>query len=226
MRLLSALLFLLLLLLCGPPRGRRRRRRADETQAARRGRNRAVPGSGELTSKEGHRCAWETTGEGAVSLLVSCSYGELAYQCRYAGQPDLCPAYAARSSQYWKQVVGKLKKRRNVCDGEKVLKTRVCKKAPAESHMRLAEEERAEEATQAQAKEEKKKRGKGGGEKKAAGSEGAGKEEEKPAAAAAALDGVAFGEVNDGSMETEPAETYCAEGWQSFCSFFVKFVDG
>ncbi|KAJ8361501.1 hypothetical protein SKAU_G00180260, partial [Synaphobranchus kaupii] len=144
MRLLCALLFILLCL--GGLQGTEGKREgAPEKQPARKGRNRAVPSSGELTSKESHRCTWETSGDGEVTLLVSCTHGELAYRCRYAGRPELCPAYAARSSQYWKQVVGKLKKKKNACDGEKVLKTRVCKKAPVESHMRLvAEEEQAE----------------------------------------------------------------------------------
>lgn len=42
-------------------------------QPAKRPRNRSVPGSGELTTKEGHRCVWQTSGEGLVSLLVNCS---------------------------------------------------------------------------------------------------------------------------------------------------------
>lgn len=42
-------------------------------QPAKRPRNRSVPGSGELTTKEGHRCIWQTSGEGLVSLLVNCS---------------------------------------------------------------------------------------------------------------------------------------------------------
>ncbi|XP_061084757.1 fibroblast growth factor-binding protein 3 [Conger conger] len=208
MRLLCALLFLLCLWGLQGTEGRKES--AAEKQPARRDRNKVVPGSGELTSKENHRCLWETSGEGQVSLLISCSHGEQSYRCRYAGQPGLCPGYAARSSQYWKQLVGKLKKKRNACDGEKLLKTRVCKKAPAESHMRLVEEQ-----------EEVKKRGKGGGKKQEEESPGGEKEvqlvvQEKDA----------FGEVNDGNMETGPVESYCAEGWQSFCSFFVKFIDG
>ncbi|MEQ2166226.1 hypothetical protein GOODEAATRI_025718 [Goodea atripinnis] len=40
---------------------------------ARRTRNRSVLSSGELTTKQGHRCTWQTSGEGLVSLLVNCS---------------------------------------------------------------------------------------------------------------------------------------------------------
>jgi len=80
------------------------------------------------------------------------------YWCRYAGKPDLCQAYGVKSSQYWKQLVGKLKKRGNACEGEKVLKAKTCKKAPAEAHMKLAE----------RSGEEEKKGGKEGGKKKGA----------------------------------------------------------
>lgn len=34
---------------------------------------RSVLSSGELSTKQGHRCTWQTSGEGLVSLLVNCS---------------------------------------------------------------------------------------------------------------------------------------------------------
>ncbi|KAJ8418239.1 hypothetical protein AAFF_G00139480 [Aldrovandia affinis] len=213
MRLLCALV--LLLCLCSLQGMEGKKESGTEKQAARKGRNKAVPSSGELTSKENHRCTWETSGETEVTLLISCNHGDQSYWCRYAGQPDLCPSYGARSSQYWKQVVGKLKKKRNVCDGEKVLKTRVCKKAPVESHMRLTEKSGEEEGG------EERENSKGGSKKQEAEREG-GEKERKPAEEE--RDG--FREVNDGNMEMAPVENYCAEGWQSFCSFFVKFIDG
>ncbi|KTF90597.1 hypothetical protein cypCar_00041868 [Cyprinus carpio] len=110
-------------------------------------------GSGQLSTKDGHRCTWETLVRGAnVLLQVSCtnpSEDGLGphYTCQFAGKPQECSVYSTQSSQYWKQVVSKLKKRKNACEGEKVLKTRLCKKAPSASHMKLTERSREETTT-------------------------------------------------------------------------------
>ncbi|XP_029608391.1 fibroblast growth factor-binding protein 1 [Salmo trutta] len=169
----------------------------------------SVPSSGGFSTKVGHNCTWDTSGEGVVNLLVSCRSEEQTYWCRYAGQPDLCQAYSDRKAQvrHWKQLVGKLKKRRSACDGEKVLKTRSCK-APMESHMKLKE------------------KGKGGGKKDPVPLdpemvEKEEKKEEKKEDRTPLLE-ERDGEVND----MEPVENYCAEGWHSVCSFFVSFFEG
>lgn len=113
--------------------------------------------------------------------------------------------------------MGKLKKRQNACEGEKVLKAKTCKKAPAEAHMKLAQ----------RSGEEERKGGKEGGKKKVspAGKSSEGgkaerrkkKEEEKAEEVAASEE---EGYVND--ME----QSYCSEGWHAVCSFFVKFFEG
>ncbi|XP_076599336.1 fibroblast growth factor-binding protein 2 [Chaetodon auriga] len=227
--------FIFLLLLCLPVLSEAKRqpgqgkpdkpRQPPPTpQPAKRARNRSVPGSGELTTKEGHRCVWQTSGEGLVSLLVNCSTetaDQQRYWCRYAGKPDLCQAYGVKSSQYWKQLVGKLKKRQNACEGEKVLKAKTCKKAPTEAHMKLAhrsgEEERkggkkkgatASKSSDGGKAERRKKKEEEEEEEKKKREERTGFEEE--------------GVVND----MEPVQSYCSEGWHSVCSFFVKFFEG
>ncbi|KAK2824676.1 hypothetical protein Q5P01_021851 [Channa striata] len=195
---------------------------------AKRPRNRSVPGSGELTTKEGHRCNWLTSGEGLVSLVVNCTMETLGeqqrYWCRYAGKPDLCQGYGLKSSQYWKQLVGKLKKRQNACEGEKVLKAKTCKKAPAEAHMKLAQ----------RSGDEDRKGGKEGGKKKVAAAskssdggkaERRKKKEEEEEEKKKAEEMAGFheeGYVND----MEPVQSYCSEGWHAVCSFFVKFFEG
>ncbi|XP_035519673.1 fibroblast growth factor-binding protein 2 [Morone saxatilis] len=232
--------FLFLLLLClpvlteakrQPGQGKpdKPRQPPPSPQPAKRPRNRSVPGSGELTTKEGHRCTWQTSGEGLVSLMVNCSTETLGdqqrYWCRYAGKPDLCQAYGVKSSQYWKQLVGKLKKRQNACEGEKVLKAKTCKKSPTEAHMKLAQ----------RSGEEERKGGKEGGKKKglsASKSSNGGKaeqrkkkEEEEEEEKKKREERTGFEEeglVND----MEPVQTYCSEGWHSVCSFFVKFFEG
>ncbi|XP_047207213.1 fibroblast growth factor-binding protein 2 [Girardinichthys multiradiatus] len=196
---------------------------------ARRTRNRSVLSSGELTTKQGHRCTWQTSGEGLVSLLVNCSIetdGDLErYWCRYAGKPDLCQAYGVKSSQYWKQLVGKLKKRENACQGEKVLKAKTCKKAPGEAHMKLAQ--RSEEKAKNGGKEGGKKRPEagvrssdGGKVEKRKKKVKEGEEEKKKREERTDFDDE--GMIND----MAPLQTYCSEGWHSVCSFFVKFFEG
>ncbi|XP_072546642.1 fibroblast growth factor-binding protein 3 [Salminus brasiliensis] len=184
--------------------------------------------SGELSTKEGHRCTWEAQ-EGRnnnIQLQVSCTDpGEKeggegskhSYGCQFSGKPQECPAFVAKPVQYWKQVVGKLKKRSNACEGEKVLKTRVCKKGPAAAHMKLAE-----------------RKGEGqneGGKKKGAGNKEGEKDklareemrEEEP------MQGDSedsYGVLNDGAADADAAESYCGEGWNSVCRFFTKLLDG
>ncbi|XP_038846768.1 fibroblast growth factor-binding protein 2-like [Salvelinus namaycush] len=166
----------------------------------------SVTSSGGFSTKVGHNCTWDTSGEGVVNLLVSCNSGEQTYWCRYTGQPDLCQAYSDRKAQvrHWKQLVGKLKKRSNACKGEKVLKTPTCK-APMNSHMKLKE------------------KGNSGGEKDPLPlvPELVEKEEKKE-------DRTLLEERNwDGEInDMEPVENYCAEGWHSVCSFFVRFFEG
>nr|XP_020462370.1 fibroblast growth factor-binding protein 3 [Monopterus albus] len=232
----SSFLFLLLLL-CLPvlteakrPSGQGKpdkpRQPPPTPTPAKRPRNRSVPGSGELTTKGGHRCTWQTSGEGLVSLLVNCSTETLGdqqrYSCRYAGKPDLCQAYGVKSSQYWKQLVGKLKKRQNACEGEKVMKAKTCKKAPVEAHMKLAE----------RSGEEERKGGKEGGKKKVSlaskssdGEKKKKKQEEEEEEKKKKEEITGFGDegmVND----MEPVQSYCSEGWHAVCSFFVKFFEG
>nr|XP_046258790.1 fibroblast growth factor-binding protein 2 [Scatophagus argus] len=221
--------FLFLLLLCLPVLSEAKRQpgqgKPDKPRQPpssppppKRARNRSVPGSGELSTKGGHRCTWQTSGEGLVSLLVNCSTETLGqqqrYWCRYAGKPDLCQAYGVKSSQYWKQLVGKLKKRQNACEGEKVLKAKTCKKAPAEAHMKLAQ----------RSGEDDQKAGKKKGPPASKGSDGGKAEKRKKEEEEKMEERTGFeeGMVND----MEPVQSYCSEGWHSVCSFFVKFFEG
>ncbi|XP_023150492.2 fibroblast growth factor-binding protein 2 [Amphiprion ocellaris] len=234
--------FLVLLLLCVPILAEAKRQAGQEKPdkpekprqpppslpPAKRARNRSVPGSGELSTKDGHRCTWQTSGEGLVSLVVNCStetQGELQrYWCRYAGKPDLCQAYGVKSSQYWKQLVGKLKKRQNACEGEKVLKAKTCKKAPAEAHMKLAQ--RSGEDERKAGKEGGKKKGVAGGKSSDGGKVEKKKKKVEDEEDEKMEDRTGL-EDDEGVMnDMEPVQSYCSEGWHSVCSFFVKFFEG
>ncbi|TRY99608.1 hypothetical protein DNTS_007919 [Danionella cerebrum] len=179
-------------------------------------------GSGQLSTKDTHSCTWETLERGAnIVLLVSCFVqGEdglrTSYSCQFAGKPQECSLYSTQSSQYWKQVVRQLKKRRNACEGEKVLKTRLCKKEPAASHMKLTEksgEETATDVSEGMQEEGKMKTEVSTKKVKAVGRE---KEEEMKKEDE---DGV----QNDEFSDMMPTVSYCREGWGSFCNFLVQF---
>ncbi|XP_051502508.1 fibroblast growth factor-binding protein 1-like [Myxocyprinus asiaticus] len=180
--------------------------------------------SGQLSTKDGRRCTWEMLERGANILLqVSCSpHGKegltTPYTCQFAGKPQECSIYSIQSSQYWKQVVSKLKKRKNACEGEKVLKTRLCKKTPNASHMKLTErsvEETTTHVSKGMREENKRKTDvptRKGKEVEKENEEEVKTEEDE-------------GVVNDRFSDMEPATSYCGEGWHSICSFFVKFFD-
>ncbi|KAA8583478.1 hypothetical protein FQN60_014686, partial [Etheostoma spectabile] len=211
--------FVFVLLLCLPVLAEAKRQSGEgkpdkprqpppSTAPAKRPRNRSVPGSGELSTKEGHRCTWETSGEGLVSLL--------------------CPAYGVKSSQYWKQLVGKLKKRQNACEGEKVLKAKTCKKAPAEAHMKLVQWSKEEERKGA--REGSKKRGpeasKGSDAGKAERRKKKEEEDEEEKKKKKREERTGFEDEEGMVNDMAPAQSYCSEGWHSVCSFFVKFFEG
>ncbi|XP_016377689.1 fibroblast growth factor-binding protein 1-like [Sinocyclocheilus rhinocerous] len=185
-------------------------------------------GSGQLSTKDGHRCTWETLERGANILLqVSCTAPSEEglgphYTCQFAGKPQECSVYSTQSSQYWKQVVSKLKKRKNACEGEKVLKTRLCKKAPSASHMKLTERSGEETTTQmSKGMPEESKRKTEAPTRKVKEVQKEKEEEVKKE------EDEGFGEVvNDGFSDMEPAVSYCGEGWHSVCNFFTKFFDG
>lgn len=124
-----------------------------------------------------------------------------------------------KSSQYWKQLVGKLKKRQNACEGEKVLKAKTCKKAAAEAHMKLAQRSGDEERKGGKKRVPPATKSSDGGKAERRRMK---KEEEEEIKTE---DWTGFDEegvVND----IEPVQSYCREGWHSVCSFFVKFFEG
>lgn len=155
--------------------------------------------SGELNTKNGDRCTWQTReGKNNMVLQLKCStlpeeagLESTKYECQFTGKPNECPAYGDKPSEYWKQVLGKLKKRSSACEGGRVLKTAMCKTAPASAHMKLARE------------------------KTRSGKEGE-KEEKKDDETMMADEG-----MSDGALESE---SYCAEGWDPLCHFLTKLL--
>ncbi|KAK2843876.1 hypothetical protein Q7C36_012091 [Tachysurus vachellii] len=156
--------------------------------------------SGELSTKNGDRCTWQTReGKNNMVLQVKCSTSSeeeglksTDYECQFTGKPHECPAFGDKPAQYWKQVLGKLKKRRSACEGGKMLRATMCQSAPNSAHMKLVREKTSASRKEGE-KEEKKD------EEMMMGDEG----------------------KSDGVAETE---SYCAEGWDPLCHFLTKVL--
>ncbi|XP_069467434.1 fibroblast growth factor-binding protein 3 [Ambystoma mexicanum] len=206
--------------------------------------------SGHFSTKESHECTWKITGDQAVNLAVSCTQQQnQSYECAYQGEPQRCPAYNTKAKQYWKQILGKMKKKRNPCE-DKSLKSRICKKGPtADSQLRLVQKTPG-------SLEGGKVKGKGrrvawtekaqqpghsdvsvnmspGSERKGK----AGKQESSqisdrvadmpapvPTQDLQATGREDLDEISE--LNADLAKEYCAENLQSVCSFFVNFWNG
>ncbi|KAL4640068.1 fibroblast growth factor-binding protein 3 [Arapaima gigas] len=202
---LSSTLGLLLCLsaLCGTEGKRNSGRGALATMTPE---SESVPISGELLTRGKHKCTWETSGADVITLQIRCTHEEGSYQCQYTGLPNLCSNYKEAPRHYWEQVVRRLKKKTHACERNKVLKAGTCKLAPPQSHMTQVSRSRTERQTEKQGKESRRK-----------GSRPRGKEKKPPK-----KEKHPSREMND----MEPEETYCAEGWNTVCTFFLKFFNG
>ncbi|KAG8552321.1 hypothetical protein GDO81_004476 [Engystomops pustulosus] len=199
--------------------------------------------AGKFATKHKHECSWEIVGDVTVSLTVACNVpGSSSYNCTYEGEPQKCPLYATKPKQYWKQILGKFKKMKNVCE-DKTLKSRLCKKSEAiESQLlKLGEDFVADKV---KAKSRNKESGKEAEEiaRSREGKENLGAEKksgtkkrktdaksnQKPHPSPSGIEFTTIREVNDDIRELNEnlAETYCAEKWHSVCSFFVNFWNG
>ncbi|XP_074448060.1 fibroblast growth factor-binding protein 3 [Larus michahellis] len=99
--------------------------------------------AGRFSTPERHRCSWEVRwAAGASELRVSCrppAGGGAARSCAYRGEPRRCPAYGGRSRQFWRQILGRLRRRRHPCARGGPLTARLCAagRAPPEAQLRL-----------------------------------------------------------------------------------------
>ncbi|XP_064320568.1 fibroblast growth factor-binding protein 3 [Phalacrocorax carbo] len=104
----------------------------------------AAEAAGRFSTAERHRCSWELRSAAAGSeLRLSCrapAGGGAARSCAYRGEPRLCPAYGGHSRRYWRQVLGRLRRRRpHPCAPGGPLGPRLCGpgRAPPEAQLRL-----------------------------------------------------------------------------------------
>ncbi|XP_057235314.1 fibroblast growth factor-binding protein 3-like [Malurus melanocephalus] len=101
--------------------------------------------AGRFSTPERHRCRWELrSAAGPSELRLSCraAGGGAERSCTYRGEPRLCPAFGARSRQYWRQIVSRLRRRQHPCAPGAPLSARLCGpgRAPPEAQLRLLPE--------------------------------------------------------------------------------------
>ncbi|KAG8591484.1 hypothetical protein GDO81_000195 [Engystomops pustulosus] len=92
---------------------------------------------GKFVSKDKAECIWSVSETETVVLNVECTKGDIKLTCVFGGNPATCPNYAANPKSYWKQITRALRKQKNLCQDQKaVLKSKECRKGPAEAHLR------------------------------------------------------------------------------------------
>lgn len=201
--------------------------------------------AGQFSTKHKHECSWEIVGDATVNLSITCNVqGGSSYNCTYEGEPHKCPLYTTKAKQYWKQILGKFKKMKNVCE-DKTLKSRLCKKTEAvESQLLklggdLVDKAKGKSRVKESGKEpEGRTKHPEGNKNVDAAEKKSGTTKKKPDVKSdlkphlppspSGLELTTIRVVNDDIVELNEnlAETYCAEKWHSVCSFFVNFWNG
>ncbi|XP_020658870.3 fibroblast growth factor-binding protein 3 [Pogona vitticeps] len=217
--------------------------------------------SGQFSTRDKHLCTWQLiTKEAATEIELSCHLPEedinQGQQCVYRGQPELCSAYSSKGRQFWKQILGKLRKKHHPCRDSSPLKSRLCsgKKGGSEAQLHLVTATPSTEAPVATASPAKVK------------PKGKARAKDPPAVEKAARDqvlphpgkthppekrnkgGKRKGNSSSSMAPTQPpnwhstaalegteqptelnadvVEAYCEEKWHSLCNFFVNFWNG
>ncbi|XP_078497256.1 fibroblast growth factor-binding protein 3 [Lissotriton helveticus] len=218
----------------------------NEKQASKKGGSPSFARSGQFSTKDNHACAWKIIGDESVSFVVTCTQQQnQSYECAYEGEPQRCPAYSTKAKQYWKHILGKMRKTKSACE-DKTLKSRICKKGAAtDSQLKLVQQspsaveggkakgkgrrgelEMAQEpgprAFSANLDPAPEKKGKAGKQKAAVKSDGS------SAMPAPLPTDVTQATPKDEIVELNEdlAQEYCAENLHSLCSFFVNFWNG
>ncbi|XP_069095957.1 fibroblast growth factor-binding protein 3 [Pleurodeles waltl] len=218
----------------------------NEKQAGKKGGGPSFAKSGQFSTKDNHACAWKISGDQPVSFVVSCTQQQnQSYECAYEGDPQRCPAYSIKAKQYWKHILGKMRKAKNACE-DKTLKSRICKKGTAtDSQLRLVQKspsaveegkakgkgrrgelEMAQEpglrAFSASLDTAPEKKGKAGKQKAAEKSDGSSDMPGSPPTDV--MQATPKDEIVE--LNEDLAKEYCAENLHSLCSFFVNFWNG
>ncbi|KAK5604063.1 hypothetical protein CRENBAI_023713 [Crenichthys baileyi] len=87
-------------------------------------------------TKTKDKCTMLVTGQGEyIKLRLSCQGSRRSYWCEYVGKPYTCPAFNKNPRHYFVQMMWRLRKLPNACQGPRELKPHMCRKATDESLM-------------------------------------------------------------------------------------------
>ncbi|XP_064200504.1 fibroblast growth factor binding protein 2a [Anguilla rostrata] len=90
----------------------------------------------QFNTKAKDACTMIVTGQGDLTKLrVSCKNQDKAYWCEYAGKPQVCRSYNNNPRHYYTQIMWDLRKLPNACQGARVIKPQMCKRASDEAQM-------------------------------------------------------------------------------------------
>lgn len=90
----------------------------------------------EFKTKSEDLCTMIITGQGEYTKLrLSCQGSGRSYWCEYLGMPHTCRSYNKNPRHFFVQLMWNLRKLQNACQGPKLLRPHMCKKAPDDSRM-------------------------------------------------------------------------------------------
>lgn len=89
-----------------------------------------------LTKGTKDECYMSVTGSGDLTKLrITCQGEERSYWCEYQGRPKVCRSYNGNPVHYYRQIMWSLRKLPNACQGQRVYKPLMCKRATDEAQM-------------------------------------------------------------------------------------------
>uniref|UniRef100_A0A673NBP5 Fibroblast growth factor-binding protein 2-like n=1 Tax=Sinocyclocheilus rhinocerous TaxID=307959 RepID=A0A673NBP5_9TELE len=89
-----------------------------------------------LTKGTRDECSLSVTGQGDLTKLrITCLGLERSYWCEYQGKPQVCRSYNNNPLHYFRQIMWDLRKLPNACQGQRVLKPLMCRRASDEAQM-------------------------------------------------------------------------------------------
>ncbi|KAJ8262426.1 hypothetical protein GJAV_G00166340 [Gymnothorax javanicus] len=90
----------------------------------------------QFNTKTKDACTMIVTGQGDLTKLrVACKNQGKEYWCEYAGKPQVCRSYNNNPRHYFTQIMWDLRKLPNACQGARVIKPQMCKRASDEAQM-------------------------------------------------------------------------------------------
>ncbi|KAG7458732.1 hypothetical protein MATL_G00223750 [Megalops atlanticus] len=89
-----------------------------------------------FNTKAQDACLMHVSGQGDFTKLrISCRNQAKSYYCDYQGKPNFCRSYNNNPRHYFTQLMWELRKLQNACQGPKVMRPPMCRKAADEAQM-------------------------------------------------------------------------------------------